>query len=262
MVRDKSFLKVAIKAAKEAGQIHVDYFKKFGEVQTKSTSIDRVTIADKKAEEKIFSQINKNFPRHSFLGEESLLTENKSDYLWVVDPLDGTTNYSHGLPVCAVSIALAYKNNVILGVVFDAFRNELFVAEKDKGAKLNGESISVSKNIEWDCVLASTGFGYTRDIVMRKNLKMIDEFMSKPLLGLRRTGSAAIDLCYVACGRFDLFWEHLLNPWDMAAGSLIISEAGGQISDFSGKLLSLKKSSVLASNGLLHKKAQKILCRV
>jgi myo-inositol-1(or 4)-monophosphatase len=173
--------------------------------------------------------------------------------------LDGTTNYSHGFPVCAVSIGLVYKKDFILGVVLDAFRDEMFTAEKGKGAQLNGENIHVSKNNKWNNVLASTGFGYDRNILMQKNLEKINSFMSKPLLGLRRTGSAAIDLCYVACGRFDLFWEYLLSPWDIAAGAIIVNEAGGKVSNFFGKPLGLSKSSVLASNGLLHKKAQKIL---
>lgn len=243
-----SFKKVAVEASKAAGKIHLEYFNKELKISTKETKYDRLTIADIEAEKKIVSIIRKNFPEHNILAEEKKYKKTNSPYLWIVDPLDGTNNYSHALPIYSVSIAVVKNDDVILGCVFDPSRNELFFAEKGKGSTLNGKKITVSQSRNWNELILITGFYYDRGLPMLRTLDNIRHFLQKGILGIRRLGSAALDLCYVACGRADGFWEFYLNPWDFAAGKLIVEEAGGRVTDKEGKKVEIKPSFIVASN--------------
>jgi myo-inositol-1(or 4)-monophosphatase len=254
-----NFKTVAVKAAKEAGKIHLKYFNSDIKVKYKSANYDRVTVADVESEKKIVSIIRKSFPSHNILGEEGKYKDTGSAYRWIIDPLDGTNNFSKGLPIFSCSIALAKDGEIILGVVYDAIKKELFVAELSKGATLNGKKISVSKHDTIKESLLVTGFYYDRGSPMLKNLVNIKHFFLNEILGLRRLGSAALDLCYVAAGRVDGFWEFILNPWDFAAGKLIIEEAGGRVSNRTNEEVKVKASYIVASNSLIHDEMIKII---
>ena len=201
------FRETAIRAAKEAGKIHLKYFRKKFEIRYKAYKHNRVTIADTEAEKKIVSEIRKEYPSHNILAEEAEYPRTGSEYLWVIDPLDGTNNFSKGIPVFCVSIALAKDNELILGVIYDPTRNELFVAEKGKGAFLNGKRIKVSGSSQLHDSILLTGFYYDRGKPMFSTLASMQEFFLKDVIGIRCTGSAALDLCSVASGRVDGFWE-------------------------------------------------------
>ncbi|MEK6715782.1 MAG: inositol monophosphatase family protein [Candidatus Omnitrophota bacterium] len=256
----KNFLDIAILAAKEAGKIHKRYFNTGFKIKTKSTSFDLVTIADIEAEKKIVSLIKKYFPEHNFLAEEQKYEKTTSDYTWVIDPLDGTNNFASGLPIFCASVAIARKDEIIAGAIYDVTRDELFYAQKGCGAYLNGKKIRVSTVSSLKKALFITGFYYDRGKEMDENLKKIRQFLIRRVIGIRRLGSAALDLCYVAAGRASGYWEYTLSPWDFAAGMLIVKEAGGKITDRRGKEISLKqKSFVAASNGKIHNKMLEIL---
>jgi len=253
------FIDFAVSAAKEAGKIHKKYFEKDTKTREKSSSFDLITIADTEAEKEISGLIKEEFPNHNILAEEGKYKKTKSLYSWIVDPLDGTNNFSFGIPLFCVSIALAKKGQVILGVVYDAMRDELFVAEKGKGAYLNGKKIKVSKAASLKKSLLITGFYYDRGKAMISNLEVIKIFFQKDIVGLRRLGAAALDLSYIACGRATGFWEFKLSPWDFAAGKLLIEEAGGKITDKEGNQLKLENSYVVASNGKIHQEIIKVI---
>ncbi len=226
-------------------------------VISKKGEIDLVTEVDCAAERLIIRTIHRAFPDHSFLAEESGASLKSgqganSPCRWIIDPIDGTTNFAHSLPVCSVSIAYEEKGVVKLGGVYDPTRDELFFAEKGRGAFLNGTKIKVSKTKDLSEALLATGFPYDRRKDPDQYLRPFREFLMKAR-EIRRLGSAAIDLCYVACGRFDGYWEAKLSPWDKAAGMLILSEAGGKLSDYSGAPLTLPEPSMVASNGRIHK---------
>jgi len=250
---------VAIKAAKEAAKIHLKYYRKDNFLKTKSASYDILTKADLESEKIIVKTIKKFFPGHNFLCEENKYEKTPSPYVWIIDPLDGTNNYSHHVPIFCVSIALAKNDNIILGVVYDPTRNELFHAEKGKGAFLNKKKIRVTDAADFSRAIMATGFYYDRGKPMEETLDNIGKFLKKGIIGIRRLGSAAIDLCYVACGRFDGFWEFTLNPWDFAAGKLIVEEAGGKLTDKAGNDPGINKEYIVASNGKLHKKILDVL---
>jgi len=218
---------------------------------TKKGEIDLVTEIDCAAEKRIIKIISKAFPSHSFLCEESAAT-GQSKHRWIIDPIDGTTNFAHSLPICSVSIAYEENGIIRMGGVYDPVREELFFAEKGKGAFLNGKKIKVSKTKKLNDALLATGFPYDRRKDPDKYLRVFREFLMQAQ-EIRRLGSAALDLCYVACGRFDGYWEAKLNPWDKAAGMLILKEAGGKLSDYSGNPLTLAEPTIVASNGSLHK---------
>jgi myo-inositol-1(or 4)-monophosphatase len=209
-----------------------------------------VTDVDRSAEEIIISMIRESFPDHQILAEETPAINTSSPFKWIIDPLDGTTNFIHGFPAFAVSIAVEYNNDVIIGVVYDPVRKELFSAIKNRGSFLNRKQIKVSNIKTLSESLLATGFPYELQGNFNLNMDIFRE-MYRNSQGVRRVGSAALDLCYTACGRFDGFWEFDLNPWDIAAGSLIVSEAGGKLSDFSGKDFSIYGKQVLATNGLI-----------
>ena len=255
-----NYLDLAILAAKEAGKIHKKYFKTGIKIKEKTNSFDLVTNADLEAEEKIISLVQKSFPDHNFLAEEGKYQKTNSPYTWVIDPLDGTNNFSSGLTIFCVSIALIYKAEVIAGVIYDVMRDELFYAEKGKGAYLNGEKIKVSSVDEFKRALLITGFYYDRGKDMLECLEHIKKFFLKRILGLRRLGAAALDLCYVACGRVSGFWEFKLSPWDFSAGKLIIEEAGGKVTQRHGEAVScLNNSFIVASNTKIHEKMLEVL---
>jgi len=235
--------------AREAGALLMEYFDKHIKIEYKGDA-DLVTAADRKSEALIRERIRAQWPDHDVLGEEEGLRDTGSEYRWYVDPLDGTTNFAHGYPVFCVSMALEHKSEMIAGLCFDPTRNEMFTAEKGKGAFLNGAPIHVSKIAKLSESLVATGFpSHKRH--KNPNIYFYHQITLRTH-GVRRAGSAALDLCSVACGRFDGFWEFNLNPWDTAAGVLMVEEAGGQVSDFSGAPFQLNSRETVASNGILH----------
>jgi myo-inositol-1(or 4)-monophosphatase len=241
----------AIDAARIAGTILLDHARVGVRIEHKD-EVNLVTEADRRSEQAVVERIRKHFPEHRILAEErGLESRGDSPYQWIIDPLDGTTNFAHGFPLYCVSIGLEYDGQIVLGVVLDPTRSELFTAELGHGAALNGRPIAVSKTSRLDAALLVTGFAYDIRHSRDNNLNHFSRF-SLLAQGVRRTGSAAIDLCYVAAGRFDGFWELKLHPWDMAAGSLIVAEAGGRMSDFKGGVFSIYGPELIASNGRLH----------
>ncbi|HEY5627440.1 MAG TPA: inositol monophosphatase family protein [Nitrospira sp.] len=244
-------LAVAIDAARAAGVVLRTYAKSGFQVSHKNP-INLVTDADHAAEQCIIQHIRARFPSHRILAEErGSETESLSRYHWVVDPLDGTTNFAHGFPFYAVSIGVEDEGCGLIGVVFDPVRDELFTAQTGDGARLNGQPIRVSSTAQLDQSLLVTGFAYDIRDTPNNNLNHFSRFALQ-VQGLRRTGSAALDLCYVAAGRFDGFWEVKLSPWDMAAGVVILQEAGGKVTDFKGQSHSIYQPELVASNGLVH----------
>jgi len=245
----ENFLPAMAEIAREAGALLMGYFAQHVRVEYKGDA-DLVTVADRKSEALIRERVGQLWPSHSILGEEQGLVETGSDYRWYVDPLDGTTNFAHGFPVFCVSMALEHKGSRIAGVVFDPTRNELFSAGQGSGSFLNGQPIHVSRVANLAESLLATGFPSHK---RHKNPNIL--FYHQITLrthGVRRAGSAALDLCDVASGRFDGFWEFNLNPWDTAAGVLIVQEAGGTVTDFHGGPFQIDSHQTLASNGLLH----------
>ncbi len=220
---------------------------------------DLVSHVDKESERRIISGLNKILPEASTLAEEGNNVEKGSPYTWIIDPLDGTTNFVHGIPAYAVSIALVEKDQPIIGVVYEVSRDECFSAYKNGGAKLNGKLISISAHYKLEHCLMATGFPVTVFDKIPQLLKILEDFVSSSH-GVRRIGSAAMDLSYVACGRFDGFFEYNLNPWDVAAGILIVKEAGGIVSDFKGGDNYLYGREILAGNRA-HKEMLEIIKR-
>lgn len=234
--------------AREAGSVLLSYFGKV-DIEYKG-DVDLVTEADRTSEKLIVNRIRKLWPAHDLLGEEGSRNETGSDFRWYVDPLDGTTNFAHGYPVFCVSIGLEYKGERIAGVIYDPCRDEMFAAEKGGGSRLNGAPIRVSKTRRLAESLVATGFpSHKRH--KNPNIHFYHQITLRSH-GVRRAGSAALDLCCVACGRFDAFWEFNLNPWDTAAGVLLLQEAGGKITNFTGGPFALSSREVLGTNSLLH----------
>lgn len=252
-------LDFAVQTAREAGRILAERFGRITEVSHKG-EIDLVTEADLASERFIIERIRNYYPRHAILAEESGPSdagERRSDYVWIVDPLDGTTNYAHGYPVFAVSIALEHQGEILLGVVYDPMRDELFAAERGAGATLNGRRIRVSDVEDLNKAMLCTGFPY--DVRERGEFARHFRNFIMTAQAVRRDGSAALDLAYVASGRFDGFWEEGLNPWDVAAGALLVEEAGGRVTDYQGRPFSIYRAPVLASNGLVHEAMMRVL---
>jgi len=245
----KSFLNVAIETALEAGKILREEFARPPEIKYKG-DVDLVTQADKRSEQAIVDRLSKYFPAHAIAAEEGLGSDHDAEYRWHVDPLDGTTNFAHGYPCFSVSIALAHCDKVIAGVVYNPIYEELFAAARGDGATLNGNKISVSKVPSLATSLLCTGF----PVHKRKASPNIHYYYDFTLRshGVRRDGSAALDLASVAAGRFDGFWEFGLKRWDVAAGLILVEEAGGKITDFHGAPYQLGGPVVLATNGLVH----------
>ncbi|TXC82178.1 inositol monophosphatase [Luteibaculum oceani] len=217
-----------------------------------------VTEVDKKTEERLVSQLGKLLPEAGFIAEEESVAKQSADYQWIIDPIDGTTNFVHGLPLYCISIALAFKSEIILGVIYNPINKELFSAYKGGGAYLNNRPIQVSKAEKMEHSLFATGFPYDDFEREKQYMEILNKLMHNSR-GLRRLGSAAIDLAYVACGRFDAFYEYGLNPWDVAAGIIIVKEAGGKISDFKGGNDFLFGEEIIASNGTIHNELQSFI---
>ncbi|MBN1933276.1 MAG: inositol monophosphatase [Anaerolineae bacterium] len=215
--------------------------------------VDLVTDYDRKAESIITDALQTEFPGHHIYAEEQGdVGLASSPYTWLVDPLDGTTNFAHGFPVFAVSIGLTHRGERLIGVIYDPIRDELFTAGAGSGAHLNGNSIQVSQVESLDHALLSTGFAYNRASAADRNLPYLDQFL-RHSQGIRRAGAAALDLAYIACGRLDGHWEMCLHPWDVAAGILIITQAGGRVTDFSGgHKFDHTGREIVASNGQIH----------
>ncbi len=220
--------------------------------------VDLVTEMDKSAQDLIQHEVLLKYPDHGILAEEDLDIQGSEGFLWIVDPLDGTTNYAHRFPVFSISIAVAYGNDVLCGVVYNPVSEEMFKAVRGEGARLNAMPIRVSETNQLNDSLLGTGFPYNIRETAETNLDHFSEFALRTQ-GIRRCGSAALDLCFVACGRLDGFWELNLKPWDIAAGALIVKEAGGVITDFEGNELPMDGSRVLASNGQLHSQMMEVL---
>ncbi len=243
------FVPAMSELAREAGALLLTHFRRRVEIEYKGDA-DLVTVADRESEALITSRIRARWPGHDIVAEEGTRTSTGSDYLWYIDPLDGTTNFAHTFPVFCVAMAVEYRGQRIAGVLYDPTRDELFAAEKGGGAFLNQRRISVSKVSNLAECLAGTGFPSHK----RHKNPNIYFYHQITLLthGVRRPGSAALDLASVACGRLDGFWEFNLNPWDTAAGVLLVEEAGGKVTDFSGGPFQIDSRQVLATNGLVH----------
>lgn len=242
---------VLLEAIKESGAIIHRYFQGQFTVESKDGINNLVTEVDKFSEEKIISIIKKYYPGHSIISEESGEEKQDSEYQWIIDPIDGTVNFAHGIPICCVSVGLKKGDDMLLGAVYNPMMNEMFFAEKGKGATLNGMPISVSKKSDFRKACLVTGFPYKWPDMAEHPIKVFERFVLEGL-PVRRLGSAAIDLCWVACGRFDGFWEYNLSSWDVAAGYLIVEEAGGRITNFDGDRYSVFDKQTLATNGLIH----------
>jgi myo-inositol-1(or 4)-monophosphatase len=210
-----------------------------------------VTEADHASEKAIMDLIKKSFPGHYILSEESGEIVQDSTYKWIIDPIDGTINFSRGIPICCVSIGIEQEGKMILGAVYNPFMNEIYFAERGQGATLNERSICVSKKQKIETACLVTGFPYTYLDMPNGPLQVFERFIRKGI-PVRRLGSAAIDLCWVACGRFDGFYEHKLQAWDSAAGFIIVEEAGGKVTDLKGDVYCPYQPGIIASNGILH----------
>ncbi|HEC79972.1 MAG TPA: inositol monophosphatase [Firmicutes bacterium] len=237
---------VAIKA----GELLMEYYKEDLSMYLKG-DINPVTIADTESEKLIIGEIKKAFPHHSILAEETGGEKQESEWLWVIDPLDGTTNYAHHYPSFCVSIALLKKCKPIMGVIYHPLLGEFFYAERGNGAYLNDRPIKVSNVDKLDKAFLTTGFAYDVHETEDDNVDNFRAFLKRSM-AIRRGGSAALDLAYTACGRFDGFWEMRLHPWDTAAGILMVEEAGGRVTTFDGGDFDIYKKEILATNGLIH----------
>jgi myo-inositol-1(or 4)-monophosphatase len=249
-----------IQISKEAGKLIRNAFGKTHSVEFKTNELNLVTETDKASEKLITDFIRKKYPSHGILAEEGSEFNKSAEYLWVIDPLDGTTNFAHGLPIFSVSIGVQKNGETIAGVVYDVMRDVIYSAEKGSGSFENGSKINVSKNNDLNLSVLVTGFPY--DIKENPD-KAYERFIAylKQARGIRRLGSAAIDFCYVATGVFDGFWEVSLHPWDLCAGKLIVEEAGGIVTDFDGNKIDIystclagRQERILATNGLVHQK--------
>ena len=244
-------LETARRAAKAAGKILSDSFGFVNNVMKKG-AIDLVTDADLEAEKVVLETIQDDFPADNILSEEAGNHQHaSSDRTWIVDPLDGTTNFAHGFPFFAVSIALAVENETVLGVVYNPCMEEFFLAQKGQGTFLNGEPLHVTETAGLEDALLATGFPYDVHEHPDRVMTLFKRFLVRAQ-GIRRLGTAALDMCYVAAGRLDGFWEQDLHPWDTAAGDILVREAGGHVTTFSGGAYTPYEKTVLASNGLIH----------
>ncbi len=242
--------KTAENIVKDAGTVLKERFGKVKSISYKG-KIDLVTEVDHLIEDLIVDRLEKEYPDFGILAEEREEVKKLSKYRWILDPLDGTTNFAHWYPCFCISLALEKAGSVVWGMVLDPLMDEIFIAEKGKGAFLNAEKITVSETDIMDRAFLCTGFPYDVHDTEEDNIDNFRNFV-KSAQAIRRDGSAALDLCYVAAGRFDGFWEMKLKPWDIAAGALIVAESGGMVTGFKGENLHLDNGDVLASNGFLH----------
>jgi myo-inositol-1(or 4)-monophosphatase len=251
-------------ALRRAGSLVARHIGRQKKIRFKGKStINLVTWVDSAAERLIVMTLQKRFPQHDFLTEESPPIEQGSPYRWIIDPLDGTTNYAHDFPQVGISIGLEYNGRVLLGGILDPFRRELFWAQRGQGAFLkaagrSAQRLRVSRTKTLEESILMTGFPYDRRERVDLYLSYVRAFMQR-IQGIRRLGAAALDLCWVACGRIDGYWEWRLKPWDVAAGALIVEEAGGTLSDFSGRPFSIYGEQTLATNGRVHREMLKVM---
>jgi myo-inositol-1(or 4)-monophosphatase len=250
-------LEFAVHCALESGKIQRRYYEKQFAIHHKG-EINLVTDVDFACQERIIKLIQKKFPEDNIISEEQSNRFGGTANRWIIDPLDGTTNYAHGYPFFCTSIAYETKEGTLLGVVYNPIFKELFVARKGHGAYLNGRKIQVSVVKDLKKSLLSTGFPYDVATSAKKNIDNFVNFLYQSQ-AVRRDGSAALNLCYTACGRFDGFWEMKLNPWDMAAGALIVEEAGGRVTNLAGRKFSIYKDNIIASNNLIHQDMARVL---
>lgn len=249
--------RIAITAARNGAEVLQSYFGHVSAVAKKS-AIDLVTEADTESEKRIIATIRSSFPNHAILAEESGHTDGDSEHIWLIDPLDGTTNFAHCVPIYSVSIALAVRGRIVIGIVLNPASGELFAALAGHGAQLNARAIGVSQIASVSESLLATGFPYDFRNLTEPVMARLRSCAAASQ-GVRRIGSAALDLCYVACGRFEGFWEERLKPWDTAAGYLIASEAGATVSNFQNQPYSLEHQDILATNGRIHKEMLALL---
>jgi myo-inositol-1(or 4)-monophosphatase len=257
---DPRYLATAIEGALGAGRIHLAYFRQNPAIEKKGP-IDLVTAADLAVEREFRALIERRFPDHIVLGEEGEAPVRDAACRWIIDPLDGTTNFAHGLALFCVSIALEIDGRLEVAAVFDPAADELFTAERDEGARLNGRRLTVSSTGTLVDGLLCTGFPYSVRRDPRRAVDVFEAFLGQAR-AVRRLGSAALDLCYVAAGRLDGFWEHGLHAWDVAAGALIVEEAGGVVTDFQGAPLDLAAGQILATNRGLHAAMRAVIATV
>lgn len=241
---------VGIRAAYRAGEILNRHFGNLTRIDKKG-AIDLVTVADIESEKEIISTIRQHFPKHTIVAEESGILDGDGSERWIIDPLDGTTNYAHNLGIYSISIAFALGDDMMVGIVFNPATGELFTALRGQGARLNNQPINVSPTATVSDSLLVTGFPYNKRVFADTLIHRFARCLSNAQ-GVRRLGSAALDLCFVACGRFDGFWEENLKPWDTAAGLLIAQEAGGEVTDFQGLPYHINKQQILATNNHIH----------
>ena len=246
-----------VRAVLAGGRVAAAGFGSEFEVRFKTDSHNLVTEYDRRAERAITAVIRASRPDDAVAAEEGSLGGSDTERRWIVDPIDGTTNYSHAFPCVAVSVAYEERGVIILGGIYDPTRDELFIAQRGRGAELNGRPIGVSRTERLDASLVSTGFPYERELVPVALAQM--ERMVHAAQSVRRLGAAALELAYVACGRLDAFWEVRLEPWDCAAGSLLVEEAGGRVTDLSGGPFSVADGRTLASNGRIHDQVVSVL---
>ena len=244
------YKQVAITAAEKGARILQMRFGNISQIRKKAAQ-EIVTEADTESEKEIIAVIHSRFPEHGILSEESGLKAGASDYKWIIDPLDGTVNFAHQVPIFCISIALEFQDDIVLGIVLNPLNGELFSAIKGQGAQLNGQPIQVSAISTITDSLLVTGFAYNVNEIFEPVITRYGNCL-KAAQGLRRLGSAALDLCYVACGRFEGYWEQNLKPWDTAAGALIATEAGGQVTTFSNQPYTADHLEILATNGKIH----------
>ena len=254
----KNILEFAMNVALRSGRILLEHYNQSMEVRSKSSEIDLVTEADLASERFIVQTIRKKFPKHGILSEEEVEDNEAREFSWIIDPLDGTVNYTHGFPIFCVSLALQYQGDPLLGVTHDPTRDETFTVVKHLGAFLDGERLNVSQAKTLVQSLVATGFPYKRATIEDNNLPEFNRVLPK-VQGIRRGGSAALDLAYVAAGRLDGYWEAHLSPWDWAAGVLMIQEAGGRVTDRTGQPWTLESKKMVATNGFIHEELLQVV---
>ncbi len=247
-----------IEATYAGAAIMKEYFGKQFTISNKEGINNLVTEVDHKSEQAIFSTIKQSFPDHYLMSEEAGEIVQESSYKWIIDPIDGTVNYANGIPICCVSIGIEKDGKMEMGAVYNPFINEFFFAQRGFGASLNNTKISVSTKTELIHSCLVTGFPYTYLDAPNGPLQVFEKFIRKGI-PVRRLGSAAIDLCWVAAGRFDGFYEHKLQAWDSAAGFIIVEEAGGKVTDLNGNYYNPYKPGLIATNGLIHDEVVKVV---
>lgn len=246
----RKFMDTAVRAARAAGKLQRERLWSEHEIEFKG-EINLVTEVDRECEDMIVAAIRGEFPGHDFLAEENEYARSDSRFRWIIDPLDGTTNYAHGFPWFCVSIALEIDGEVRVGVIYHPMMDELFTVAKGEGALLNGRPLRVSRREPLKNCLLATGFPYDRTWDNENNFANFQNFQMAAR-AVRRAGAAALDLAYVAAGRLDGYWECKLKPWDVAAGQLLVAEAGGMVTNYAGKPFSIREHRIIASNGLIH----------